>query len=116
MSADGVEVRSYEQLRRSPTASLYEGGDEIDVSVFITAYERGQGVGLHVHPYPETFVVEAGTAKFTVGEQQLIVEAGHVLTVPGETPHRFEGAGDDQLRVVSIHPSPSVLQTDLRQD
>jgi hypothetical protein len=32
---------------------------------------------------------------------------------PAETPHGFAGAGDDTLRVVSVHPSGTVQQTDL---
>ncbi len=106
-------VTPIEQLRRSPTASLFEGGELADVSIFVTAYERGQGPQLHLHPYPEIFVVETGTATFTVGDEKLTVGAGNIVTVAAETPHGFEGAGDDTLRVVSVHPSPTVKQTDL---
>lgn len=102
-----------EDLRRSPTASLFEGGEEIGVSIFVTAYERGQGPALHLHPYPEAFVVQAGTALFTVGEEEVEVTDGHVVVVPAETPHGFKGAGEGVLRVVSVHPSPRVEQTDL---
>lgn len=114
MSGHGLpEVHSLEQLRRSQTASLYEGGDEAGVSIFVTTYERDQGVGLHTHPYPETFVVEAGTACFRVGGEEFEVAAGHVFTVPPEVPHGFSGAGEDLLRVVSVHPRGRVEQTDL---
>lgn len=102
-----------EDLRRSPRAALFEGGAEAPVSMFITQYERGQGPALHLHPYPEVFLVQAGTARFTVGEDRLNVDAGHLVIVPAHTPHGFEGAGDDTLRVVSVHPSPTVQQTDL---
>lgn len=54
-----------DDLRRSPTAALFEGGDDVDVAIFVTRYERGQGPDLHVHPYAEVFVVRAGTAVFT---------------------------------------------------
>lgn len=33
--------------------------------------------------------------------------------VPPETPHGFKNAGEDTLRVVSVHPSPRVVQTNL---
>jgi hypothetical protein len=79
-------VTSVEDLRRSPTAALFEGRDQAPVSIFITQYERGQGPALHLHPYPEVFVVRTGTAVFT---------------------------GGDTLRVVSVHPSPTVQQTNL---
>ena len=101
-----------DELRFSPTAALFEGGDQIGVSIFVTAYdEPGKGVGLHVHPYPEAFVVEAGTAIFTVGDDELTVSADHVVVVPAETPHGFRSAGEETLRVVSVHPSPTVEQT-----
>jgi quercetin dioxygenase-like cupin family protein len=106
-------VLPVETLRRSPTAALFEGGDSIPVSIFITEYRRGQGPDLHVHPYPETFVVLDGTACFSVDGADHTVAAGHVVVVPGETPHGFKGAGDDLLRVVSVHPSPTVVQTNL---
>jgi quercetin dioxygenase-like cupin family protein len=109
-----ARVIPIEDLRRSATAALYQGADDgAAASIFITEYQRGQGPDLHVHPYPEVFVVERGTARFTAGDEELVVEGGNVVVVPAETPHGFMGAGDDTLRVVSVHPSPTVQQTDL---
>ena len=102
-----------DDLRFSETARLFEGRDEVPVSIFVTQYPRGRGPDLHLHPYPEVFVVETGTARFTAGDEELEVGAGHIVIVPAETPHGFKGAGDDTLRVVSVHPSPSVQQTEL---
>lgn len=106
-------VIPFEDLRYSETATLFEGGEELGVSIFVTRYERGQGPALHVHPYQEVFVVQTGTAAFTVGDEELEVGAGHVVIAPPETPHAFKGAGDDTLRVLSVHPSGAVQQTDL---
>ena len=108
-----VTVIPIEDLRRSPTAALFEGREQVAASIFITEYGRGQGPDLHLHPYPEVFVVEAGTATFTVGTDELTVTGGHVVVVPEQTPHGFKGAGDDLLRVVSVHPNPTVQQTEL---
>ena len=102
-----------EDLRRSATAALFEGHDDLAISIFVTAYERAQGPALHLHPYPEVFVVQTGTAAFTVGDDELIVNGGHIVVVPAQTPHGFKGAGDDTLRVVSVHPSGTVEQTNL---
>ena len=104
-------VVSLENLRKSPTACLFEGGDQIPVSMFVTEHARGKGAELHFHPYPEAFVVLAGTAVFTVGDDKVTVENGNVVVVPAETPHGFESAADDPLRIVSVHPSPQVQQT-----
>jgi quercetin dioxygenase-like cupin family protein len=108
-----AKVVAIEELRRSPTAALFEGREDIPVSMFITVYERGQGPDLHLHPYAEAFVVQEGTATFTAGEEELVVEAGHVVVVPPETVHGFKCTSDGTLRVVSVHPNPTVEQTDL---
>ena len=104
-------VVALEELRKSPTACLFEGGDEIPISSFITEHPRGKGAALHFHPYPEAFVVLSGTAVFTVGGDEVTVEGGNVVVVPAETPHGFESAANDPLRIVSVHPSPAVKQT-----
>lgn len=106
-------VIAIDDLRRSPMAALFEGGDEVAASIFVTEYGRGQGPSLHLHPYAEVFVVHAGTAAFTVGDGELIVEAGHIVVVAPRTPHGFKGARDDTLRVTSVHPNCTVEQTDL---
>ena len=108
-----ASVTPFDDLRLSPTAALFEGGSELAASMFITRYERGQGPSLHTHPYAEAFAVLDGTARFTAGDEQLVVPAGNVVVVPPETPHGFKCDGDDTLRVVSVHPSPAVVQTDL---
>ena len=36
-----------------------------------------------------------------------------MVVVPAEMPHGFKCRGDGRLRVVSVHPSPEVIQTDL---
>jgi quercetin dioxygenase-like cupin family protein len=108
-----AQVIPLDDIRRSPTAALFEGGDAAAVSIFVTEYPRGRGPDLHLHPYAEVFVVQDGTARFTVAGEEIEVAAGHVVVVPPETPHGFKGAGDDTLRVVSVHPSPHVQQTNL---
>jgi mannose-6-phosphate isomerase-like protein (cupin superfamily) len=100
-----------EELRKSETAALFQGRDDIPVSIFVTEHPRGKGAALHFHPYPEAFVVQSGTAVFTVGEEKVTVAGGHFVVVPAETPHGFEAASDEPLRIVSVHPSPEVEQT-----
>ncbi len=58
--------------------------------IFENTDRDGAGPFLHQHPYPETFVVHAGRALFTVGGEQLIGEAGLVLVVPELIPHKFQ--------------------------
>lgn len=111
-----MNILPLSELARSPRAALFEGarhGDGVPISMFVTRYARGEGPSLHRHPYAEVFLVQEGEATFTVGEQELRVEAGNVVVVDPETPHGFVGAGDGILRVVSVHPSPAVVQEDL---
>ncbi len=99
-----------DDVRRNPSVALIEGGDAIPASVFITDNVRGEGPPQHVHPYPELFLVEAGTALFTVAGVESTVPAGHVVIVPAATPHGYVNAGDEMLHVVSVHPSRTVRQ------
>ena len=69
----------------------------------------GEGTPLHLHP----FLVERNPAVFTAGEEELTVTAGHFVLVPANTPHRCVGARDEAVRVVSVHPSGKVEQTNL---
>jgi mannose-6-phosphate isomerase-like protein (cupin superfamily) len=71
--------------------------------------EVGRGPRLHSHPYPETFIVKTGNALFTVGDRQLRATAGHVLTVPAGTPHKFVNLGPGRLETIDIHESPEFV-------
>jgi quercetin dioxygenase-like cupin family protein len=79
----------------------------------VTEFKRGEGTPLHLHPYPEVFLVERNTAVFTAGDQELTVTEGHYVLVPANTPHRYVGASDDPVRVVSVQPSGKVEQTNV---
>ena len=102
-------------MRRSPTAWLFQGGAHggAPVSFFVTHTPPGRGPGLHVHPYAEVFLVQEGTATFHVDGEEYPVDAGHVVIVPARALHGFKNRGDDELAVVSVHPYPHVVQTDL---
>lgn len=63
----------------------------------------GSGPALHQHPYPETFVIHAGKALFTIADRQVVGEAGMVLVVPPYTPHTFAVIGPDRYRATHIH-------------
>jgi mannose-6-phosphate isomerase-like protein (cupin superfamily) len=65
------------------------------VSVIVEREDRaGRGPRLHRHPYDETFLVYAGAARFTVGEEELILSAGQILIAPALTPHKFVTLGE----------------------
>jgi quercetin dioxygenase-like cupin family protein len=81
------------------------------VSFFVGTFDAGTGPSLHTHPYDETFIVEAGSATFTVGEETFELVTGQIAVVPANTPHKFvSGKG---FRLISIAPSDHMVQEDL---
>lgn len=65
----------------------------------------GSGPGLHRHPYVETFVILAGHARFTIGDEQRDGGPGDVLVVPAGVPHTFAVLGPGVYQAVHIHES-----------
>ncbi len=108
-----TRVIPVDQVRYTPAVAVLECGDDAPISFYVTEFERGAGTPLHTHPYPEVFLVERNTALFTAGDQELTVGEGHYVLVPANTPHRYEGASDEPVRVVSVQPSGTVVQTNL---
>ena len=82
--------------------------------MFIIDYhEPGDGPVLHKHPYPETWIVRSGKARFTAGDQEIDASSGDIVIVQGETPHKFKNSGPGNLDIICIHPSPTFIQEDL---
>jgi len=85
-------------------------GCEAGVSIIFTSTaEPGAGPYLHKHPYAETFVIHAGRALFTVGEEELVGSAGQVLVVPGFTPHKFAVIGPERFWSTNIHANDTFV-------
>ena len=108
-----ARVIPVDDVRYTPAVAVLEGHEDAPVSVYVTEFERGEGTPLHLHPYPEVFLVERNTALFTAGDEELTVTAGNFVIVPADTPHRYVGASDEAVRVVSVHPRGRVEQTNL---
>jgi quercetin dioxygenase-like cupin family protein len=101
----------FSDLPGSERARRFEGRDHgARVSFFISTHAPGEGPRLHRHPYEETFILQAGTATFTIGDETIVGEPGHVLIVPPNTPHKFVNSGDTRLQQVSIHSAPEMSQ------
>ncbi|GAA1805387.1 cupin domain-containing protein [Agromyces neolithicus] len=81
------------------------------ISYFYVDDEPGQGPDLHWHPYTETWFVIEGTARITIGDHQLVANAGDTATVPAGVWHGFKNAGTGRLRVLCIHASDVIIQT-----
>jgi mannose-6-phosphate isomerase-like protein (cupin superfamily) len=94
-----------DRLPGSENASRFDGHEHgASVSFFISRNRPGTGPELHRHPYEETFIVEDGKVRFTVGEETIETTAGQIVVVPAGTPHKFVNCGQRALRQISIHP------------
>ncbi len=65
----------------------------------------GAGAKAHQHPYPETFVIRKGNARFTIGDRTLVCGAGQIVVVPAGVPHEFCNHGPGPLEMIDIHES-----------
>ena len=96
---------------RQTSERRYEGEpNDVGVSLIMVDTAPGDGPRLHRHTYEEVFVVQSGSARFTVGDDSLDAEPGDVLVAPAGMPHRFVNTGADRLRMVAIHVSPKFIQ------
>jgi quercetin dioxygenase-like cupin family protein len=116
--ADVTTVVDLNELRRSPTAWLFEGGPRagVGISMFIVRTPPGKFVELHVHPYPETFLLLEGRGRWTAGDDVVELEPEQMISVPPNTPHGFRNIGDEPLLVVSVHEAAELQQTFLGRD
>jgi len=105
-------------LATSPTAALFEGHPRagVDASIFVTRTPPGRAVELHVHPYAETFLLLAGRARWTVGDDVVELAPEEIVVVPPGTPHGFRNIGDVPLLVVSVHERGTLQQTWLGEE
>jgi len=110
-----VTVVPAEELRIGTGRTLrFEGRDHGSaISYFLVDNDPGQGPDLHRHPYPETWIVFEGEARFTVGDEQFIATAGDTATCAAGVWHGFKNSGTGRLKVIGIHPSDTIIQENL---
>ena len=102
---DGYVI-DIDRLPAGENAVRFEGYQHgASVSFFITRNRPGTGPGLHRHPYEETFIIQEGEARFTVGQEEIEARAGEIVIAPAGTPHGFINTGEGVLRQVNIHPA-----------
>ena len=98
-------VIEVERLPGGESASTFYGHDHgAQVSFFLSHHRPGRGPELHRHPYEETFIVQDGDVRFTVGDETIDATGGDIVVVPAETPHKFVNSGTTALRQINIHP------------
>jgi mannose-6-phosphate isomerase-like protein (cupin superfamily) len=79
------------------------------VSFFLVDNDPGQGPSLHMHDYPETWIVQSGHARFTLGDAEADFGSGDIVVVSPRTPHRFVNTGPGALKMICIHASERIV-------
>ena len=109
-------LRASEQTR-SPIGTLTFEGEPYGsgVSFFLVNNPPGEGPGLHRHPYPETWILRSGLARFTADGEDIEAGPGDIAVVTAQTPHKFKNIGSDRLDIICIHASPRIIQEELEE-
>lgn len=61
----------------------------------------------HRHAQEEVYLVLEGSGLVTVGDEEVAVEAGSAVFIPGDAPHSCENTGASDLRVAYVFPADS---------
>jgi mannose-6-phosphate isomerase-like protein (cupin superfamily) len=80
--------------------------EELQADVYLRVRPLDRVDEIEPRPGDEVLLVENGAARIYLGErQQRVVRAGEVVRIPPDMPHRIDAAGDEPLRIRSIHGS-----------
>jgi mannose-6-phosphate isomerase-like protein (cupin superfamily) len=99
------------ELPRDGNTCEFEGCQygATNVSFIWVDMPPGDGVRLHKHPYQEIFILQEGSATFTVGSTTLEAKAGQIVLAQAGLPHKFVNSGEGQLRQIDIHQSQRII-------
>src|SRR5262245_63609598 len=98
-------ILGLDELPHEPHSHEFVGADHGDVpfSIILVHSQPGVGPKLHRHPYTEVFLVESGEATFQIGEERMVVGAGHIVVSPPREAHVLVNSAPTQRRLVAIH-------------
>lgn len=110
-----VQVLRAAERAPSPSRTIRFEGDAYGtgVSFFSVDNDPGQGPKLHIHPYPETWIVKSGRARIVAGAESFEVGPNDIAVVPGGVPHKFTNIGPDRLVMFCVHAAGTMVQQDL---
>ncbi|MGI6575194.1 MAG: cupin domain-containing protein [bacterium] len=80
-----------------------ERGWDSHVMRIFTMGEKGRTYE-HTHPWQHYVFILAGTGKVVVADTEYLVEYGHYLFIPGNTPHYLENTGKEPFEFICIVP------------
>jgi mannose-6-phosphate isomerase-like protein (cupin superfamily) len=83
-----------------------------DLSVGLYVLPAGGVDQQSPHTEDEVYVVMAGRATVTVGDEERAVEAGSVVFVPADVPHRFHDIEAELVLIVAFGPAEYTQRVD----
>ena len=105
-------LRAADRPKDAPRTIKFEGeAYGAAMSFFAVVADPGKRVGLHVHPYTETWIVQEGTVRFSAGGETIEAGVGDIMVVEPGTPHGFENAGSSVLKMMCLHDAGRIEQT-----
>jgi mannose-6-phosphate isomerase-like protein (cupin superfamily) len=88
------------------------GGANVTV-LFFSSDELGDGPPLHFHPYDEIFIIQEGTALFTVDGQMIEAKAGRLSLPQQRRITSVENTGPGRLATTDIHCNERFISTNV---
>ncbi|MFZ5732427.1 MAG: cupin domain-containing protein [Pseudomonadota bacterium] len=103
--ASGVHViRAADVENAGGRSKMFEGAATgAGVSFFLVDTDTGEGPALHSHPYPETWIVRSGRARFTADGRDIEAGPGDIIVVGAGIAHCFECISEEPVEIVCIH-------------
>ena len=97
-------------LPQADDAAIFTGAEHggMPLSMFLLDAPPGSGPQPHRHPYPEVFVIHAGSAVFRLGEDDVHAGTGDIVIAPTGVVHSFTATGQSDLRLTAIHPATRI--------
>ena len=86
------------------------GDDGLPVFTGVQTCKPGYQTPLHWHPYVECLFIIDGTMEAWLEGQDdhpTRLGPGDLIALPANVPHVFRNAGEEELRLLGIHSSPT---------
>jgi quercetin dioxygenase-like cupin family protein len=78
-----------------------------NLTLGVASLPPGGALHEHRHTQDEVYLVLEGSGLVRVGDEELIVEAGSAVFIPGDALHSCENTGTADLRVAYVFPADS---------
>jgi quercetin dioxygenase-like cupin family protein len=71
-------------------------------TITLFAFDAGQGLSEHTSPYDAVVQVLDGSAKLTIGGEEVIACAGQILIMPANVPHSVSAEERFKMMLIMI--------------